>query len=99
MPSANTMGDGFVEYVPSPSLCWLGILRQADRFTLLGSIRYGLEPRLKLFGQHLTVIALPSVLTHGQRGFDPAFGYEYRSTTAQEDSHFHAKRPTGRTES
>src|SRR5213593_4513092 len=115
--SANTMCGGFVEYVPSPPSCRLGILRLADRFKLPpeGDLRYGPGPRLRLLRRHLTVAALPSttdcwmVDTHcplsswvgahpsWPTGFNPAFGYEYRSTTAQGDSHSYVKRPTGRT--
>jgi len=59
--SAHTMFGGFVEYVPSPPSCRLGILRLADRFTPpLRGIRYGPGPRLRLLRRHLAVAALPS---------------------------------------
>ena len=98
--------------MPSPPSCRLGILRLADRFTLLPSeaIRYGPGPRLRLPRPHLTVGALPSMsrewrMTHcplspwvgahppWPTGFNPAFGYEYRLTTAQGDSHSYVKMP------
>ena len=97
--------------MPSPPSCRLGILRLADRFTLLPSeaIRYGPGPRLRLPRPHLTVGALPSMfrewrMTHcplspwvgahppWPTGFNPAFGYEYRLTTAQGDSHSYVKK-------
>ena len=60
--SANTMYGGFVEYVPSPPSCRLGILRLADRFKSPpeGDFRYGPGPRLRLLRRHLAVAALPS---------------------------------------
>ena len=59
--SAHTVFGGFVEYVPSPPSCRLGILRLADRFTPpLRGIRYGPGPRLRLLRRHLAVAALPS---------------------------------------
>ena len=111
MLSANTVCGGFVEYVPSPPSCRLGILRLADRFKLPPrGFRYGPGPRLKLLRRHLAMAALPSTtswmvdahcpLSSGEGAhpswpaeFYSAFGYEYRSTTAQGDFHSYVEAP------